>query len=248
MHFRPLIAVVLVAMLCTSCRGGGTSGLFRQYEYEEEIYLSLDGSATLYVNASIPALNALRGAAFDPRPNARIDRDAVRRFFTSDAVSVGRISVSRRSNRRFVHVRLDVPDVRRLPLASPFAWSSYQFGSDNGLVTFGQRVGASAGGGLGSSTWTGEELVAFRAHVPSKVVYHNAGADNLRRGNIVVWEQSLAERLKGAPLSLDIRMEPQSILYRTLLLFAGTGLVVLMLFSVVIWWVRGRGVTPAATR
>ena len=125
---------------------------------------------------------------------------------------------------------------------------SSDLGSDNGLVTFGQRVGASAGGDLGSSTWTEEELVAFRAHVPSKVVYHNAGADNLRRGNIVVWEQPLADRLKGAPLSLDIRMEPRSILYRTLLLFAGTGLVVLMLFSVVIWWVRGRGVTPAATR
>ena len=31
------------------------------YEYEEELYLGLDGSATLNVNASVPALVALRG-------------------------------------------------------------------------------------------------------------------------------------------------------------------------------------------
>ena len=42
-------------------------------------------------------------------------------------------------------------------------------------------------------------------------------------------------------------MEAQSILYRTLLLFAGAGAAVLVLFVVVIWWVRGRGVTTAGT-
>lgn len=243
-HFRPLAAVVLLAILATGCRGNGASGFFRQYEYEEEIYLSLDGSATLYVNASIPALNALRGSTFDARPNARIDRAAVRQCFSSPVATVARVSVSRRRNRRFVHVRMDVPDVRRLRESPLFAWSTYQFGSDGSLVVFGQRLGASAGGSLGAGEWTGQELVAFRAHVPSKVVYHNAGADNLRRGNIVVWEQSLAERLNGSPLALDIRMEAQSILYRTLLLFASMGLVVISLFGVVIWWVRGRGAAP----
>ena len=51
--------------------GACGSGLFRQYEYEEEMYLSLDGSATMYVNSSIAALNALRGTAFDPNPSGR---------------------------------------------------------------------------------------------------------------------------------------------------------------------------------
>ena len=38
-----------------SSMGGG--GIFRQqFEYEEELYLQLDGSVTAYVNASIPAL------------------------------------------------------------------------------------------------------------------------------------------------------------------------------------------------
>ena len=51
--------VLLVAALSVSCGGDG-GGLFRQYEYEEEMYLSLDGSATIYVNSSVAALNALR--------------------------------------------------------------------------------------------------------------------------------------------------------------------------------------------
>ena len=53
-----------------------SGGLGGQYEYEEEIYLELDGSATVVVNASIPALVALRGLPLDPNPEARIDRDA----------------------------------------------------------------------------------------------------------------------------------------------------------------------------
>ena len=32
------------------------AGFFRPFEYDEDIHLSLDGSATIYVNASLPAL------------------------------------------------------------------------------------------------------------------------------------------------------------------------------------------------
>ena len=37
----------------------------------------------------------------------------------------GEVNASRRSNRRFVHVKLDVDDIRRLGEAAPFAWSTY---------------------------------------------------------------------------------------------------------------------------
>ena len=47
------------------------------------MYLSLDGTATVYVNASLPALNALRGTSFDASPNARVDRAAIRAYFTA---------------------------------------------------------------------------------------------------------------------------------------------------------------------
>ena len=177
---------------------------------------SLDGTATVYVNASIDALDALRGTSFSTSPTALVDREAVRRYFTSPITHVTRVSTSRRSDRRFVHVRLDVDDVTRLGEVAPFAWSSYQFKRDGNLYIYRQTIGAAAGKDVGDVGWNGSELVAFRLHIPSKIRYHNAPPGNLKRGNILVWEQPLAERLRGVPLTLDARMETQSILYRTL--------------------------------
>src|SRR5207244_284625 len=83
------------------------------------------------------------------------------------------------------------------------------------------RHGAGAAREVGSVGWDGRELVAFRLHLPSKIRYHNTkGIES--RGNILAWEQPLADRLHGAPLTLDARMDTQSILYRTLWLFAAT--------------------------
>jgi len=108
-----------LVLTATSCSRGE---LFRQYEYEEEIYLSLDGSATVYVNTSVAALDALRGAPFDASPNGQIRRDDVRAWFTTPVTRVTRTpNTSRRSGRRFVHVRLDVDDIKHLSEAAPFA-------------------------------------------------------------------------------------------------------------------------------
>src|SRR5438552_17899210 len=52
----------------------------------------------------------------------------------------------------------------------------------------------------------------------------------LQRGNILEWDQPLTARLDGAPLDLQVNMEPRSILYSTLLLFGGTVLAVAATF------------------
>ncbi len=235
MRLRALLAlVVLAAALASAC--GGVS-LFRQYQYEEETYLSLDGTATVYVNASIDALDALRGTSFSTSPTALVDREAVRKYFSSPVTHVTRVSTSRRSNRRFVHIRLDVDDVTRLGEAAPFAWSTYEFRRDGNLFIYRQTVGAPAGKAVGNVGWNGSELVAFRLHIPSKIRYHNTRPDDLKRGNILVWEQPLSERLRGVPLTLDARMETQSILYRTLYLFGATFVAVAVMFAVIIWWI-----------
>src|SRR5262245_3804670 len=213
-------AMALVAALTVAGAACRTGELFKQYEYEEDVFLSLDGSATVYVNASVAALDALRGTDFDTSQNATIDRDAVRSWFTTPVTSVTRRpTLSRRSGRRFVHVRLDVDDVRKLSQATPLAWSTYSYGKDGDLLEYRQVVGEPAGKPVGDVGWTGDEIVAFRLHLPSNVVYTNASAENHKRGNILVWEQSLRDRLNGVPLELDARIESQSILSRTLLLF-----------------------------
>jgi hypothetical protein len=240
-------AIALVVALSAACRGAGGGRLFKQYEYEEEMVLALDGSATVYVNASVPALNLLRGSTFDERPNARLDREAIREYFTSAATRVTRVSATRRNNRRYFHVRIDVTDVRALGSARPFAWSAYSFRQDGALFVYQQTVGAAAAASSlpeGHAGWSGGEITAFRLRLPSRVAYHNT--DGVQRGNILSWEQPLSERLRGTPLTLDARMETASILYSTLLLFGASAAAAAALFAIVIWRVR-RSATRASS-
>lgn len=242
---RVLCALCVLFVISAAC--GSSATLFRQYEYEEEVYLSLDGSATVYVNSSLPALNALRGTSFDPSPGARIATAAVRAYYSSPVTRVIGVSQSRRSNRRFVHVRLDIDDITKLGDIAPFAWSKYQFQRDGDLFVYRQAVGAAAGKDAGSFGWNGSEIVAFRLHLPSKIRYHNTKRD-VGRGNILVWEQSLVERLRSVPVVLDARMDSRSILYTTLWLFGTTFLAVAVVFCAVIWWVIRRGSSSVRER
>jgi hypothetical protein len=231
---------VFCAFCVLLCSGCGAAGVFRQYEYEEEMYLGLDGTATVYVNTSIPALNALRGTSFDTNPSATVDRDRVRAYYSSADTHVTWVRTSRRAGRRFVHVRLEVDDVRRLAAAAPFAWSTYAFGRDGDRFVYRQAVGASAGKDIGNVGWSGREIVAFRMHLPSKIESRNTTTRE-KRGNILVWEQPLADRLRSKPLELDASMQTESILSRTMWLFGITFLAVAIAFALVIWWVLRRG-------
>jgi hypothetical protein len=245
-----LALVVLVTMLASGCQ----QSIFRQYEYEEEIYLKLDGSATVIVNASAPALVALRGLVLDP--DQPIDRDKVRSLYDAPEAQVVRVSRPwRRNGRRFVQVRLDVPDIRRLGAARPFAWSSYALGAKGEQVEYRQTMGAPAivseAGAAGTdgvmkaaiaqARWDGTELIAIRMHLPSKIDYHNAPSKRVDRGNIVSWEQPLRDRLAGKPIDMEVRMENRSILNRTLTIFGLALVAALLVLAGLVFWVKQKG-------
>jgi hypothetical protein len=232
-----IVVIVTAAVISASCR----SAFSREYEYEEDVYLALDGSATVYVNASIPALVALRGLDLDPNPRARFDRAAVRRMFETPYTHVASLTSSRRDNRRYLHVRLDVADVARLGAAAPFAWSQYVVARDGDLLKYRQTVGPAAGRDVGNVGWTGAELVAIRLHLPSRVPFHNAPSKEIERGNIIRWEQRLSDRIKGEPIAIEAHMETQSILARTLALFGSMVALAALTFAVAIWLVMRRG-------
>ena len=229
---------MLVAAIVASACGG----VRRDYEYEEELYVSLDGSATLVVSASIPALVALRGAQFPVDPWARIDRAALREFFSGPGVDVVSVNLSRRHGRRFAHVTLDVSDVNQLAKVRPFTWSQYRFAREADLVEYRQRIGGSSGTPVSGIDWSGNERVAFRFHVPSEIPFHTS-PNPLQRGNILEWNQALTDRLAGRPVDIRIQMEPSSILYTTLLLFAGTIVAAALTFAGVILWLMRKGKT-----
>lgn len=233
--------VALCAVLCCSAIAAACSGrvLKPQYEYEEELYLDLDGSATLNLNASVPALVALHGADLPTDARARLDRDRVRALFAYPGSDVT-LSTSRRDGRRFVHVSVQVDDVRRLAQIRMFGWSTYDFRRDSDRIDFNQVVGPSRGRDVGDVGWDGTELIAFRMHLPSEILFHNSSAD-VRRGNILEWEQPLSARSGGEPLELRVQMAPESILYTTLLLFGSTVVAAALTFAAVVWWLARRG-------
>jgi len=221
--------------------GCGTGLFGPTYEYEEELRLDVDGTASLNVNASIPALVALRGMTLDVNPDAGVDRDKIRALFEGPGVKVTSVRTSRRRGRRFAHVQLDVKDIRQLSRLAPFSWSTYQFDRRGNLLEYRQVVGAAAARPVGDVGWDGSELVAFRMHIPSVIVFHNAPSKTVERGNILEWEQPLSERLESVPIDVQVNMEPNSILYSTLLLFGITIIAAAAVFALVIWRVARHG-------
>ena len=232
-------ALVLLAVLAAPSCAGLPFGR-RLFEYEEEIYLGVDGTATVNVNASVASLVALRGAPLPVDPQARVDRERVREFFTGPGSRVTRVSLSRRDRRRFVHVSIDVDDIRRLSGVKPFGWSSYRLDGKNGVLEFHQVLGKAVGQDVGDVGWKGDEAVRFRVHVPSEIPFHNSPG-GVERGNILSWDQPLSARAAGTPLDIEFQMEPRSILYSTLLLFGGTILAAACAFGVAIWFFVKRG-------
>ncbi len=243
----------MVVAVAAGCNG---RLLGKPYEYEEDLTLALDGSATLVVNASLASLVALRGLAIDASPRARLDNDAIRAAYGSPVTDVQRVSRPwTRAGRRFVQIRLRVSDIRRLHEVPPFAWSHYTLTQADGRHVFQQTVGASAlrPGTLQNVGWNGSELVAFRLHLPSRIVFHNSRdietntPEEAQRGNILGWEQQLTDRLDGTPIAIKVEMESQSILYRTLWLFAGAFAAAMSMLALLIWWARSKGAPDDAT-
>ena len=243
MAFGKVAGMTLAVLMCAACQ---TLGLIKRYEYDERVQLSLDGSAVVDISASIPALVALRGATLSVDPEARFDRRAFRRLYEGPGVTVREVNAFRRHGRRFVHVRLDVGDITHLPRLAPLSWSRYRLDRLDQEFRFVQEVGPSAQLDVGDVGWTGNELIAFRIHLPSRINFHNSPL-GVERGNILAWEQTLRERLSGAPLRMEARVETQSILYRTLWLFGGTFVAAMLVLAGIVVWVsrKGRDVVPA---
>lgn len=248
--------VLLAAVLLIGCR----NPLARQYEYSEEMYLSVDGSASVIVESSIAALVALRNAPLDPSPDTPVDREAIRRIYQEAGCDVRDVGQPwRRNGRRYVQIRLETGDVTRLSSCGMLSWSTYAFGATldeergEDVLLYRQTVGKADSGDPKGVNWTGDELVAFRMHLPSRIHYQNVrllardepGA--IERGNILTWEQRLIDRRAGHPVNIEVRMAPQSILNRTLWIFALSFAGAIVTLAAAVWFtarVRG-GRDPA---
>ena len=241
---KPAAILICIAAAGSSC----ANPLARQYEYDEQTYLAVDGSATVVLSASVAALVALRGLTLDPDPQARIDSDRVRAAFEAAGCEVERVSRPwRRNGRRYVQARLRVTDVRTAGTCGVLAWSTYGFEVAPGQIRYTQVVGTPQGRVPAGVNWNGSELIAFKLHLPSRVIYQNVRRlsdgepGETERGNILTWEQRLSDRLAGAPVTMEVRTDAESILYRTVALFAGAFGAAVIVLVLLIWWTIRRG-------
>jgi hypothetical protein len=237
------ICVVLAAI---GALMGLRSPMLHVYEYQEDVYLSLDGSASVYISASLPALVALYGLDLSTDPKAPVDRATLRSSFAGHGVSVSSIATWRRDGRRFVTIRVDAATVRRLSTAGPFSCNTYEFTRVKNGYEFRDQLGPSVNQFVGPVGWDGRELVGFRWHLPSKIEYYNTPPENFLRGNILVWEQTLFDRLAGTPLDMTVVMQRESILYGTLWLFAMSAGAALTVVALVLWWIVRKGKSKTA--
>jgi hypothetical protein len=251
MNVRAVRAAVL-ALFATVMSSACSNPFAPQYEYEEQVYLSVDGQATVVIDSSFAALVALRGGAIDPAILTAADRNAVKQIVSAAGCSVD--SVSRfwtRSGRRFVQIQVSAADVRELPKCKLLAWSTYAFGPvENAGLRYEQQVSAPSPGATiaetGAATWDGNELVAFKLHLPSRITYQNVKLLNgenggTERGNILTWAQTLTDRRAGKPVSMRADMDSTSILHTTLWLFAGAFAGAVGLLLLIIWLVVRKG-------
>ena len=236
---------------------GGPLGT--EYQYEEDLTLSLDGSATLVVNASVPALVALRGLPLNTDLRTRGDelKNQLRDLYASDVTRVGRISNWTRRGRRFVGIHVTVSDVRALSKVAPFAWAKYDLREEGEQVVFRHTLSKPRDAAAAYRPDRRRDRrvppASSRAHplpelalprprrvAPRRARQHpdlGAAAERSPRRE--------ADRLRGGrtPDVMEVRMDRQSILYRTLWLFGIAFAAALLVIAGLIWLTMRRGAT-----
>jgi len=238
-----LAACLLAAAIATAC----SNPLGPQYEYEEQLYLSVDGSAEVVVDSSLAALVALRAAPIAASAFEAVDRDEIRRAYEAAKCPVDTVGrLWRRSGRRFVQIRISTDNVRTLSACGLLSWSTYALTTTDAGLRYQQSVGAATAGDPGPVNWDGGELVAFKLHLPSRIRSHSVklldGTNGtVERGNILTWEQTLSDRRAGKPIEMSVDMDATSILNTTLWLFGGAFAAAVLVLVMAIWLTIRKG-------
>ena len=208
-------------------------GLFgKVYEYEEDLYLSLDGSAELIVNASIPALVTLRGLdlPLDPAAQARPRRDPRRVHVAADRGHARQPAVAPARAALRADPRCASTDIRKLTDAAPvLVVARTSWPRRTALVVYRQTCRRISACGRARSERRLDRRRARRVPAPP------AEQDRLAQRARPRDQRAKRHRARKHPgvgaapdrsarrtaLSIEVRMDRQSILHRTLWLFAG---------------------------
>ncbi len=203
------------------------------YEYEEEVFLEVDGSGRLRVSGSSEILEALHAFNRLNRLNRRNGPDggsvsSMTSRFEGPGFELDSVRETEREGRSFVHVQGRFADWNELCAHPAFADRECRLDvtDDDELELYLTLPVPEGDIPKGVSP---DATIALRFHFPSTVLYHNSRSD-IERGNIIGWERTAAEHFDAAELVVEARFERRSVLATTVVIL-GTAVAV-VLFSV----------------
>jgi len=193
MKARSLFLLLLAASGCTT------------YEYEEEVFLEVDGSGEIRMSGSTAAIAALHGLA-----DAGAER--AKALFVGEGVELLSALETERERRKFVHVQARFSDWEKLCEIPAFRDRGCRLAKgEEGLAL---ELSLPSPRAAAPESLDPQALLALRYHFPSTIRYHNSPGD-IERGNILSWKRTLREHFAGRPLDLEVRFDRRTILAAT---------------------------------
>ncbi len=196
MRAAPVLVFLLAACGCTT------------YEYEEEVFLEVDGSGEIRVSGSAAAIEALHelGEAGAASPTN------LAALFDGEGVEIVSALETERERRKFVHVEARFRDWEKLCRTPAFRGRACRLASREGSLALALS--------LPSPRQAAPEdldplaILALRYHFPSTIQYHNSPS-GIERGNILAWKRTFREHFAGRPLDVEVRFDRRTILQTT---------------------------------
>jgi hypothetical protein len=226
-----LAAVLLVA---TALRGCLT------YEYEHEFWLRVDGSGTVNVTGRPGLWTAFKSLPLREGEDATAMKAAARELFERSGLRVRRVTLTRREGHLYLFVSADFDDVNRISYTPAFPDLRVGLRREGGRLFLDgswQRPLEALRGGEEDR----EGFIAVRFHLPSRVYGHRRAEFGVERGNILSWVEETGKALDGARLEFGAEMDEHSILFSTVMLFAGAVVLAVLLLALALWAVVRRG-------
>ena len=194
------------------------------YEYEEEVFLEVDGSGRLRVSGSSEILQALNGLNGLNRTDGGSMSSMTSRF-EGPGFELDSVRESEREGRKFVHVQGRFADWNELCAHPAFADRECRLDvtDDDELELYLTLPRPEGDIPEGVSP---DAPLALRFHFPSTVHYHNSRSD-IERGNIIGWERTASEHFDAPELVVEARFERRSVLATTVVTL-GTAIAVIL--------------------
>lgn len=199
------------------------------YEYEEEVFLDVDGSGRLRVSGSVPLLEAFHVS--DPSVSSMTAK------FEGTGFELESVRETERDGRRFIHVQGSFADWNALCAHPAFTGRDCRLDASSDRELAIHLTLPTPDGGPPANV-DADALLALRFHFPSTVSYHNSPS-GIERGNIIEWERTVSEQFDATELVVEATFERRSVLATTIgVVGTAVGIVALAVALALYWMVR----------